>query len=237
MPKGILLPGEITSDLAYLLGVFAGDGSLGHRPDKYEHSLKCVGHPRDERTFYTEVIGPAFKRVFGIFPEMRLYDKGTTFGFRVFSKALVRYLHGLGLPIGPKWHSLHIPACVREERLLSVVFLRGLFDTDGCITFKRRYRMNPYYPVISLATRRGRFAREVVDMLELLGLNAVYSRFRVNDERFTRGFTITNRIELNGVRNLQRWMRIIGFASPKHLRRIKENGRELVGDSLADSGG
>ena len=55
-------PYDFTEELAYLCGVFAGDGSLNIRKKKWEYSLKCVGNPKDERIFYDELPGRNQKR-------------------------------------------------------------------------------------------------------------------------------------------------------------------------------
>ncbi|KKQ76846.1 MAG: hypothetical protein UT00_C0030G0001, partial [Parcubacteria group bacterium GW2011_GWA1_38_7] len=42
----------VTSDLAYLCGVFAGDGSISIRLKKHDYEVKCVGNPLDEKEYY-----------------------------------------------------------------------------------------------------------------------------------------------------------------------------------------
>jgi len=50
--KKLILPKEITEDLAYFCGVLAGDGSIGYRENKKEYCIKCVGNPADEQDYY-----------------------------------------------------------------------------------------------------------------------------------------------------------------------------------------
>ena len=90
--KGLFLPSELTEDLAYICGVLLGDGHLHFREEKKEYSIKCVGHPTDEKEFYDNIIIPILKKVFGIEVEAKLYDNKTTYGFQIFSKSLANSL-------------------------------------------------------------------------------------------------------------------------------------------------
>ncbi len=225
--KGLKIPKESTEDLAYLSGVLAGDGSLGYRQNKNEYSLKCVGNPKDEKDFYLNIVGPKFEKVFGFIPTMKTFDKNTTFGFRIFSKSLVCYLtQTIGLPLGPKNNSLKIPSKINTNKMLLMNFVRGLFDTDGSISFKKRYKQHPYYPVISFSSRKESFTKEIAAFLKEEGFKIVeIYNYKIEDKRMKTGFTIINRIELNGNKNLSLWMTKISFSSPKHLEKIRKYGR------------
>lgn len=225
--KGLILPRSITLELAYLIGVFVGDGSINVRLSKKEYLIKCVGNPRDEKELYNGVVGPLFKKVFGFIPDIRLKDSNTTYGFVVYSKSLVSYLTNvIGLPIGQKYDKLSVLPSITSNDKFIVSFLRGLFDTDGCITFKKRYRDYPYYPVISFSSKSKTLVKEVSHILNSYGFNIVeYYDYKVKDKRIIKGFTIINRVELNGKDNLELWMKTIGFLSPKHIAKIEKYGK------------
>lgn len=223
----IRIPIAITPDRAYLIGVFAGDGSIGYRKDKKEYSLKCVGNPLDEQEYYKEVISPRFAEAFGISPVMRHMDGGATFGFRIFSKSLILYLtEYIGLPLSPKYGSLVIPPLINSDDALLIPFLRGLFDTDGSISFKKRYRKYPYYPVISFSSKSESFTREVSECLKKFGFRVVeIYNYKMRDSRAKMGFTIINRLELNGRENLSKWLYKIGLDHPKNIKKLKKSER------------
>jgi len=222
--RKIGLPKKITTDLAYLCGVFAGDGSLNYRKNKNEYSLKCVGNPLDEKSFYHKIIYPKFKKTFGVSLKIKEQDLQTTYGFVLYSKEIYSYLTStIGLPSGVKYGSLHIPAAFHSRKELTIAFIKGVFDTDGCVSFKRRYTSIPYYPVISLASKSRAFVQEIAHFLRDFGLKPVLLLdYRINDSRMLNGFTIINTIELNGEDNLKTWIHTIGFNSPKHLKKIRK---------------
>jgi len=221
--RGIVIPTTISEDLAYLCGIFAGDGSIGYRRKKNEYSLKVVGNPKDEKEFYHQVIGPKFEKVFGIFPRMRYHDSQTTYGFSIYSKTIYLFLvNNIGLPSGVKYSTLKIPEIFLKEHKLAVAFVRGVFDTDGCICFKKEDRKYANYPNISLASKSESFIREISDFLWTTGLKfSKPYRYKQTDSRFKAGYSITYRLEINGHKNLKLWNERIGFYNPKHLEKIR----------------
>ena len=66
--KGLILPRKVSKDLAYLCGIFAGDGSIAYREKKKDYLIECGGDPKEEVSFYHKVVGPLFEKVFGFVP-------------------------------------------------------------------------------------------------------------------------------------------------------------------------
>lgn len=221
--RGIRVPDEISEDLAYLCGIFAGDGSINYRRNKNEYSLKVVGNPKDEKEFYHQVIGPKFKNIFGVFPRMKYHDTGETYGFSVYSKTIYNYLvNVIGLPSGVKYSSLRIPEIFLDDERMIIAFVRGVFDTDGCICFKKGSRKQHDYPNISVASKSEEFVNKIAIYLRKTGL--IFPppyEYMQTDIRVFNGHTITYRLEINGHKNLALWMDKIGFYSPKHLEKIR----------------
>lgn len=226
--KGMKIPEKESANLAYLCGIFAGDGSINIREHKKDYYLKCVGNPYDETELYTKVIGPLFKDVFGFLPNIREHDSKTTYGFIIYSKVLIFYLtKKIGLPVGKKYDTLTIPSVFLKDNNLTTHFVRGLFDTDGCISFKKKYKDKPYYPVISLSSKSATFVKEVASYLKKEGFKlAELYNYKVSDKRIKCGFTVISRIDLNGAYNFNLWLNKIRFWSPKHLKKIEKWGEK-----------
>ncbi|MBR9700047.1 hypothetical protein GOV09_06320 [Candidatus Woesearchaeota archaeon] len=222
--RGIILPSTLSTKLAYFIGILIGDGNIQYRPYKNEYSIKCVGNPKDEMQFYDEILNPIVKDLFGISPNMRYHDNSTTYGFRLYSKSLYIFLtNTLNLWEGKKGLNLHIPHIFIENKRFTKSVVKGIFDTDGCISFKKKYRKVPYYPVITLSSKSKMLIMQVSVLLKKWGFSIVeIYDYNVKDKRIERGFTTINRIELNGQKNLQQWLDLIGFDSPKHLNKIKK---------------
>ncbi|MBI1972899.1 hypothetical protein HYS50_02755, partial [Candidatus Woesearchaeota archaeon] len=207
--KGLILPGYLSEDLAYVCGALAGDGNIHIRKHKHDYTLKCVGNPKDEILFYQTILIPLFQIVFNFKPRIGYKDQGTTFGFVVHSKALCTYLTKIiRLPKGKKHPFLRIPKIFLSSKKLRISFIRGLFDTDGCVSFKKMYRSYPYYPVISLNSKTKRLIKQTAGILKKLGFRSSETYdYKVKDKRNKKGYTIINRIDLCGNKNLNHWIK------------------------------
>ena len=216
--KGLLLPTIISKELAYIVGVLAGDGNIFVRKYKNDYRIKCVGNPKDEKEFYNDILKPLFKKVFNIVIDVKDQDSGTTYGFYIYSRSLVRYLTEVfELPIGKKYNKLKIPRLLKGTSLIAP-FLEGLADTDFCITYKKKGT----YPCIIGSSNSKEFMKEIASELKKIGLR-IYETYdyKLIEPRFKKGYSLINRIEINGKKNLTLWMDKIGFSSPKHLKKIK----------------
>ena len=226
--KGLHFPDEWNKELSYFCGILIGDGGIYYRKSKNEYYIKCAGNSKDEQEFYNDIIFKMLKRIFGLTAEMRNFDYNTTYGFRIYSKALVLFLTGsLSLPYSPKYSNLSIPKKIKEDKILLIHFLRGVFDTDGSFCFKKKYQNKPYYPVIAFSSKSESFTREISATLETYGFKiAPVYNYKLIDKRTKKGYTLINRIDLNGKENFRLWLKIIGTSQPKNKKKIQKYWKE-----------
>ena len=213
--KKIKIP-KLSENLAYLCGILAGDGYIQIREHKKEYLVNCGGNPKDEKEFYNRTIKNLFKELFNISVKPQLFSKGT-YGVNVYSKNLVEFLlNEIGLTKSPK-NSLRIPKIFYSDRKLLFKFIKGVADTDFSIVL--RYGK---YPVISGSSKCKEFMREISLILEenWFKVNRFFD-VRFNDNRFKKGFSIINRIEMNGHHQLIKWLDVIGTNQPKNLEKIR----------------
>ena len=205
--KNIKLPNKITPELAEEMGMHLGDGFLSNK--KYEYRLK--GNQNDEKEYYSNFIKPLFKKLYNI--EINLKDYGDSFGFETYSKALWEFkTKVLKLKAGKKVYIAKMPDIlkVNNPKILGA-FIRGLFDTDGCISFKTKYGYNKYYPGIDLSLASKPLIKDTAKILKMLGLNPnVYFNKQ------------GGMIYINGVDAFKRYENLIGWSNPKNLNRIEE---------------
>jgi len=66
-------------------------------------------------------------------------------------------------------------------------------------------------------------SREVAGTLKKWNfkVSEIYN-YHLKDPRIKKGYTIINRIELNGQANFDLWLRKVRFLSPKHLEKIRK---------------
>jgi len=222
--KGLKLPKEFTPELAYFCGVLAGDGSIRFQKEKHHWEIKCVGNPADEKEFYDVIIKNLIKELFNLDIKTKLFDKGTTYGFSISSKNLVRYLtEFIGLPLGKKYDKLNIPKVFLKNKSLATNFLKGVADTD----FHLRIRKNNY-PVICGTSKSQRFIDEIKNLLEKEGFKVCSYVRRDNDKRVNK-VVVTHKIEISGHKQFIMWMNKIGFNHPKLRDKIKILNRHSGG--------
>lgn len=162
---GLCLPLEITEDLAYICGVMAGDGSIYVRRDKCDYNITCVGNPKDEKDFYDIVLTNLFCKLFNKRIRTKFIKKRISYGFTLSSKTLVLFFTTvIGLPDKRK-DNIDVPAVFLKDRNITKSFIQGLFDTDGSISLKRRYRNYHYYPVVSISSKSKVIIDQISDFI------------------------------------------------------------------------
>lgn len=216
-------PGRITRpkldnpELAYLCGFICGDGHLCWRPIKGEYRVICTGNLTDEKKFYNEILGPLFKRLFGVEPHHKNHIRDNTCSLVIYSKKLVQFLsQDIGIPTGAKSAITRIPSAFLRSRELTKFFIKGFADAEFCITLKRRYRDKPYYPVVCCSSKSKRMLIEIARFLRKSGFSIVLQTDLIKiDSRFKSGKIIMNQMDINGHMQLVKWMQEIGSLHPK----------------------
>ncbi len=134
------LPTQINEDLAYLLGLLIGDGTL-----TYKQSFSFTS----KDTFLKNEFYRIIKKLFGYNAKSKKDDKSEHY---VSSLYIRDFLYYLGLDY-VKAHEKTIPNCLlRAPKKIMVALIQGLFDTDG--TADNKYGNVSYSSTsITLATQ------------------------------------------------------------------------------------
>ena len=202
--KQIKLPNKITPELAEEIGMHYGDGFLSEKRNTY----RLKGNIKDEVEYYTEYIRPLFKKLYNIDISLKEYD--SVFGFELYSQAIWEFkTKTLGIKPGKKY-DLNFPDILKVNNLkILASFIRGLFDTDGNITFQTKYNYKNYYPVISISLTSKKVIEEVGKILKMLGFNPWIG--------FNKQY---GRISLYGIGAFKKYKDLVGWNSPKNLNKI-----------------
>lgn len=91
--------------------------------------IVIAGHKFDDREYMLDHVRPIFERLFAKPLNTLLFKNQNTMILYTYSKRIAEILHKWGMPIGRKKLFSLTPTTDLEE----VSFVRGLFDTDGCI--------------------------------------------------------------------------------------------------------
>ena len=200
--------------LAEFLGVCFGDGCICIDRKTHTYSLFITGHLIDDELYIKNYLYQNIKLLFYIEPKI-VNQKGNTLLLYVRSKELVEFLNRIGMQVGKK-NNLKIPNWIKYDANFMKAFLRGFTDTDGSLTFKKRYRKIHYYPTISISS----INKNLIETARIfLNKNGFKSSKIVKTFDKIDGYSKTYphyRLFLYGEDNLEKWISLIGFTNMKH---------------------
>lgn len=125
--KIIKIPSE-SIKLAELMGIIAGDGGIGN---KWQLTISLNSEKDKDYVTYVKVL---IESLFGIIIAQRKRPHQNTTVLSASSTSLVNFLISKGVPKGNKIMSgIDIPMWIRKNKNYLKYFIRGLFDTDGCL--------------------------------------------------------------------------------------------------------
>ncbi|MFB6198473.1 MAG: LAGLIDADG family homing endonuclease [Halobacteriaceae archaeon] len=106
-----------------------------------------------------------------------------------------------------------MPSIIRSNKTLFRRFLRGIFDTDGSLSFESKY--GEVYPRIKIGITSQRLIRHITEFLKTL-------KYRFSSWTWTRqDHRDCYIIELKGREMVERWFHDIGSLNRKHIKRYQ----------------
>lgn len=113
--------------LAELMGILFGDGHLS----KYQVSITTSSVTDKEHALFIQKL---IEQIFHDKPSVKTRKDERSITVLLSSKIAAGYLHELGMPRGNKIaNNLSAPGWIKNNKKYQKAFIRGLFDTDGCI--------------------------------------------------------------------------------------------------------
>ena len=157
----IKIPLQLNESLAEFLGLLAGDGHVSKI--NYEVSVTC--HKNLDSDYINNRVSKLFLDLFSMDVTIREGKINNVVKCSVHSKMLSEYLtSNFQIPRGKKKGKLHIPIKIKTKKELLIAYIRGLFDTDGSIYFRRKSSL-----VLSIISRDPIYLNEVKEALSELG--------------------------------------------------------------------
>ena len=214
MRKKLTCPQNITPLLAEEIGLHLGDGSMNYYNGRGFYQLR--GHISDDKKHYQLRIKNMYKELFNIDVSLREMPSSNVYGFQIWSDKLVDYKHRvLGLPLGKK-SKFQIPTEIITSAKLSRSFLRGYFDTDGCLYIENK-RGKPY-PRIEMAS----ISKEFTNQLNRIMLKMGFRTTHYKENRRKYGWKDIYRIITRGNEMTRKWFLEIEPRNPKHIMKFSE---------------
>lgn len=198
----------LDSHLSLFIGALLGDGFLGTRSDQ----VQITGDAELDESYFRNVLAPICRQYFSYDPSIKISD--TVIRLRVYSKQLKYFLHEeYEIPIGVKCYTVQIPSKIlSSENKCKRACLRGLFDTDGGVMFDRRKTYKKPYVRINYVSVSKSLVDQISDIL--LEFNLAHG---VSERKNPSAW----RIQINGDRNVKRFLSEVGFSNPRHLSKLR----------------
>ena len=188
-----------------MLGIFFGDGSMSKIRSSIRISI--TGHKFDDSEYLIGRVRPMFEELFQTSLKVLLVKDENTMILYLYSKRVGLTLHEWGMPFGRKKMSRLTPTVALDE----VPFIRGVFDTDGCV-----YRKYGLYLQIQFKFASVSLLEYVRQNLSKLGFHP--TSITSDDTKF--------RFYLSRQAEVDRFFRIIEPKNRKHLRRFQNTPRK-----------
>ena len=192
---------------AEFMGILFGDGHVS----KYQVSITTNSKTdKAHALFIKELI----KDLFGISAKLKYYANENTVVVVASSKALAEFLNRHGMPVGNKLQKgLSIPIWILSNALYQKAFIRGLFDTDGCIYVDVHKINKKIYKHFGLAitSYAEELLNDVIKMLQSLGFSPTHR-------------TSQKSLFIRKQDEIVRFFQEIGTNNPKHYKRYLNGG-------------
>lgn len=193
--------------MAEFMGILFGDGHLG----KYQILITTNSETDAGHAIYTKNL---IKKLFNLNGKISFKKNKKAVNIVVSSVNLAKWLSEKGMPVGNKLDKgLHIPAWIKKNRTYEKSFIRGLFDTDGCIyvdTHKKNGRIYKNQGW-SLTSYSYDLRTDIFNTLRRLDFSPTLRRSQKS-------------VYMRKKYDIIKYFKEIGTSNPKHLERYK-NGR------------
>ncbi|MFH1055275.1 MAG: hypothetical protein V1744_04180 [Candidatus Altiarchaeota archaeon] len=204
---------EWTEEIAEFIGILLGDGSLGkykchsEKGIKTQYRVKITCDSDEDLPYIMNFVSPLMERVFKKEPLLRFKTTERVVELLLFGREYYYSLISLGLKPAPKRDNASIPEFITTENL-ERDFMRGLFDTDGCLVFDKQHTDRHYYPRLEIKMLPSPMRNQFINMLVQSGFDIMLAP-RIYSDKVVR-------IQINGKEQLEEWASMIGFNNPKH---------------------
>jgi len=212
---------NLTPDLAEACGIHAGDGYMRLKGGG-GGEVDISGH-LEEKDYYDSYVIPLFNKIFNLDIKGKKFTRGS-YGFLSCKKEVRDSLINLGFPPGKKSKIVRIPKIILESKDIKNygAFLRGLFDTDGNLYFRKSYvgtnefnKGHNHYPVIHITTISRFLAEDLIKMLHEMDILFYYYMYDPKNKNENRTYILT----INGVDGLNKWVELVGIKNSVKLTR------------------
>ena len=208
---------KLTPELAEFIGMHIGDGTL------YKTNTKSLVWEQrgdlKEKDYYNQHVFPLLNKLFGLEkkPKFRSGGKNGCYGIQTCNKKLINTLIEFGIMPGKKL-KIRVPERIRNATgPIKKAFLRGYFDTDGCMRFERINKKTiADYPKIEFSSISENLRDDVCFLLEQIDIKS--NKWGIKEKSGNPEFKTC----ISGKNRVYSWVNQISSNNPKHLKEFSK---------------
>lgn len=216
--RSISVPKTLSSVLAEDVGFHIGDGYMKERRGNgfVHYELVYSGDKNDDIDYFKNILIPRKRKLFNLDNiKIESSSRNNEIKIRTKSKAILTFFRDvIMVQESPKNH-ISTPLWIFKSNEFQKAFIRGIIDSDGTLKFLKKHKNKHYYPVIQICTKSKFLALDIMKILKNLNFKANMITVNSYDKRVNRKY-LKYYIDLNGVGNLEKWVKEIGFSNMKH---------------------
>lgn len=224
---------ELNEKLCEFVGAIIGDGCIDGftKPSGLSnYHISITGDSNLDKDYLTEYFPNLVKKMFNVKANPSFRKTQTGLILNIYSKMIFYLVTGrLGMPIGKKTLTIRIPEVImNSEKQFLYSTIRGIADTDGCVYLDKRKAYKKPYARIHIVTCSKPLFEQLKEILgEEFSLYVRESMAKVN---------MRYDIVIYGNKQLEKWMKLIGFSNERHLKKVRKVLEPLEGFEPPTSG-
>lgn len=199
---------NLNSKTAELIGMHTGDGTLYKTKSTLVWELRGSLNEKEYYNHVKELLESIFKDL--IFkPKYRSGGKNGCYGVQTCKKEVTNFFIVHGFESGCKTYTIEVPDYINiASKRIQCSFVRGLFDTDGCLRFERiNNNVNYDYPKIEFCFASRKLRDSLYSLLKKLGFRPyVWGKKHYS-------------LCLAGIGNLEKFIKEVAPKNIKHLNK------------------
>lgn len=201
---------HLNTQICELVGAFIGDGYLTNCK-KGQYVFGISGHRYLDEDYIKYLKNIILENFPSTKPKLYYRTDEKTIMLKVCSKEIYIFFKNLGFNSGKKAHTVKIPKKIINNDEFIRTTIRGIFDTDGCVYLDKRKTYAKPYSRITLQVA----SIELIEQLESFLSN--HFKLYVNKKNRD-GYR--NYIEIYGLKQLAKYLKIVGFSNQRHLKKM-----------------
>ena len=211
---------QLNENIAELMGILTGDGFINYYSKNRAYVIDISGNKAKDFDYHKNFIGLLVEELFNFKPKIYFVNNQKAIRTRICSKDIFNSVKEYGFPIGRK-EEISIPSWITNNKLFFRRFIRGVFDTDGCLCLKQKEGKK--YPVISISSKSKSLLILIKSFLECCKISSYLDKYdsKIEMRTYKKDWNVY-KLQINGKKNISLFFDIIGSKNQRNLIKYQE---------------